>query len=845
MEEIAVAAAAAASVAAPTTPTTPMTDMLVFSCSSCGTTTANFSKRQRKRAEMQSGHARCIPCVDNNKTEHHTNTGSSTGSNNSRNSNNNENAKVAAAVSKTITGIPVPSSWKSATPRIPPTESPPTTLPKSATTTNAKSKSKSAAVALPSLQHNKKQTAMLWHVDGKLEPKQSSLASSSSRSNCSNTHITTSQGTKETGNTATGKRQRWVGAVQKRQRARHLYNVDSSNDDDDSFPSESGSPGNPVSLNALKQKILGRSMIGSMYDDVDGDEDDGTDEYITNHKSSTTHTHSASTVGLLPPEQQDRLRKDLQCAVCHELLLYQPVSLLCGHSFCKGCIDWWMSHQQQQQNGLVPAATASTGQQQPQRRTSGSCPTCRQSVVVPNHHHHQRDGVVVAAAPPLGVNMALRACLTFMFGTQELLDREQAERARTRRATAGERDGAHTRGNAVLHPADSMAWTTLRGKTKRQEAVTARHSVVLDDQDHRMQLALALRTDDPNNSEAIRWTKGDASNDCFIELSVCLLTMEEDEVEDSGFPLVLSNPDDEHWIATEMRFQGIVEALAVIRSGSDNNIPVPIARRSLDSNGVAHFRIHAATVDAKELCFRHCDTGAELHISMPNRKLNKSNLSNDNVENEQFGQQDNVHFVEEQYDIDDDDDSALDRFENDGFVVNSDEEEDDDNEVCDICRDGGDMIVCDGGDVLDGCGRNFHIACIHRTTIPPGDWVCRQCANEIDLDVGVEGHEFVVPVSDRKRLLIDLIDSDDEAFVSNEAGPKENSSDQNSSSASGQFSPIDVDCDDGADGFVEITSALVIGSCSSHKLKAGTRNKARNTKRRLVVDPESGDDISD
>ncbi len=43
--------------------------------------------------------------------------------------------------------------------------------------------------------------------------------------------------------------------------------------------------------------------------------------------------------------------------------------------------------------------------------------------------------------------------------------------------------------------------------------------------------------------------------------------------------------------------------------------------------------------------------------------------------------------------------------------------------VCSICRDGGDLILC------DNCPKSFHLRCLKLkdTDIPPGDWYCTTC----------------------------------------------------------------------------------------------------------------------
>jgi PHD-finger len=87
---------------------------------------------------------------------------------------------------------------------------------------------------------------------------------------------------------------------------------------------------------------------------------------------------------------------------------------------------------------------------------------------------------------------------------------------------------------------------------------------------------------------------------------------------------------------------------------------------------------------------------------------------------------------------------ATERLARETFIAASSDEDDD---VCEICHDGGHMIVCDGGDHV-GCGALFHLECIQRPEVPPGDWICQNCANGngdaigINGKVGIEGYEF-------------------------------------------------------------------------------------------------------
>ncbi|KAL7458221.1 hypothetical protein ACHAWC_010361 [Mediolabrus comicus] len=64
-----------------------------------------------------------------------------------------------------------------------------------------------------------------------------------------------------------------------------------------------------------------------------------------------------------------------------------------------------------------------------------------------------------------------------------------------------------------------------------------------------------------------------------------------------------------------------------------------------------------------------------------------------------------------------------------------------DTDMCGICQEGGELLICDGGDKGGGCGKAFHIECIGRA-LPQGDWICKSCAKEFGYKVGAEGFEW-------------------------------------------------------------------------------------------------------
>jgi hypothetical protein len=538
---------------------------------------------------------------------------------------------------------------------------------------------------------------------------------------------------------------------------------DENLDDDLGEQSDSTSNATPtVSLAALKEKVMGRKLV-SMYDDTyNSPESPVMDRVQVSHDSHQSVSED--------------VRRELACAICSDVL-HQPVSLLCGHSFCKDCIEFWLLGSTTNNAFIQLPSRTDTTESVPAK----GCPTCRQ--------------LVAPSDACLRVNTVLRICLQALVGS-ELETRRVADRARRRQAVAGENGGMHERGHQVVQRVEHDAWATVRGRTQRHEAVTARRSIVLDDQDQRMQLALAIKS--CANQPVVQWDE----KGIFLLVSLCLITMEEDEVEGDGFPLVLSDPDDEHLIVTETRLLGVIEVTTVCSDGESR----PVARRALGHDGVAHFRLDTALSRGQastKFCFRHSDTGIELHLQVPKREMAPKNAP-DSDESACDVVDNGDHLVEEQYD---NDDSGMDCFEDDGFVVDSGEEEEehdgeDEDDVCCLCHEGGEVIVCDGGDCLAGCGLYFHIACISRSVIPPGDWVCQDCAVTIGLNVGLEGHEFVASGqvkgldhsskgSRLKRLRNadrGATDSDSDAFESASFSPNVNG-DADVKDTSGRFGP--------------------------------------------------------
>ena len=204
-----------------------------------------------------------------------------------------------------------------------------------------------------------------------------------------------------------------------------------------------------------------------------------------------------------------------------------------------------------------------------------------------------------------------------------------------------------------------------------------------------------------------------------------------------------------------------------------------------------------------KLRFRHADTGAVLELRLPSSEVEIKELRMSHGEDEMefcSAREPSVKDGASRYMLDDlaedeeSDGGDHNEYEEDGFLVNddreieeasgSDEDHDDDEEEddghCQICDRGGDLLVCDGGDHAEGCGRMYHVRCIGRREVPPGDWVCGDCAYLAGRrEVGIEGHEYdgegggEAEAPKKKPLVLDDSDDDSEHQGEAEDAPKE------------------------------------------------------------------------
>ena len=519
-----------------------------------------------------------------------------------------------------------------------------------------------------------------------------------------------------------------------------------------------------VSLDQIKYSTMGRS-ISSIYDYCPTN--------LQSPEPSTKHSP-------LPKITEDSLRQELLCIICRELL-YNPVSLFCGHSFCQVCLNFWLEKDE-------------------------SCPSCRGTIV---------------KGPPIRTNTALKAVLDHLYST-EMSRRRMAEQEQESKLRGGEMGGMHTQGSGIevvsLPAEDEVRFlqervilatrtratmTSATRATTEQESycsftandrspdaehgwvplvsfgsgpaersggaghnyshgagatIMIRRNIVLDETDQRYQMSLGLNKCTYSISK--QGTFLGKTNYCpyaeavdsrgVLDIELCLLTMEEDEVQDSGFPLFLieGSDDDVLICTTASTLHSHIQSSARVASKEQEILvvnEVPLSKGKFGTNGRVQFHIDTAkvlgcvaTTMAKEcthvegiisppnvvvkLRFVHVNTGAVLELRLPPRSESDTVLGGgDGVM--VFGTSRKDHSTCDVMDNTDDEEAGNENgYVEDGFLVFSTSESDSSDEVgvCEICNEVGDMIVCNGGIHHRGCDKLFHMHCIGLHLLPQG-----------------------------------------------------------------------------------------------------------------------------
>jgi len=229
--------------------------------------------------------------------------------------------------------------------------------------------------------------------------------------------------------------------------------------------------------------------------------------------------------------------------------------------------------------------------------------------------------------------------------------------------------------------------------------------------------------------------------------------------------------------------------------GRDGNVRFRIDVKKILDSARGGDRTEQMKMELVKLKFSHLDTSVVLELRLPIDDMN-----GDSAEcNIDFGvaeSNDKNHSSRFLLDDKDEEEEQMPNdYEDDGFIVDDSDEEsnegaESDNDDCELCHNGGDLLVCDGGDYGGGCGKSYHVECIKRESIPEGEWICKACASTLGLKTGIEGHEWEAEEVEEKEEedqsapreedkgnalvdsddednsnVVDLVDSDDEEAV--------------------------------------------------------------------------------
>ena len=497
-----------------------------------------------------------------------------------------------------------------------------------------------------------------------------------------------------------------------------------SDSDDDSKDDD-----HEVSLQAIKQKTIGRN-IKSIYDNHN--------DVMDSPNTAEVNRQAKKMIMDVTTFTDGKTAADLTCAVCHDRL-YMPVSLLCGHSFCRACLVWWLN-ELGVQTDVNADSDGEDNLEDEDNSNTGTCPTCRH--VLPPRQR---------GSPLFRVNNALKACLDTLYGA-EMNQRRVAEIEQKRKAIKGECGGIHEKGNEEIVSLIEEGEADVRNRTEMNdetngwlylrsnyEKIPIRRNIVMDDCDQRYQLSLGLTK---CVYSCTAWSK-------VIDLELCLIAMEEDEAE-TGFPIMITEGhDDEALIcAGNDRVHTCIQSSALFipsleetekKDEPDKLKEVALSRGMISRDGNVRFRIDVKKVldnaikdqdqqlDMVKLRFSHLDTGAVLELRLPTHDTKSGDTVDCNID---FGSDDTTMAVKNDssrflLDNDnDEEDQGPNEYEDDGFVVDDSNEESGDDEEefdeCEICHNGGDLLVCDGGDFEGGCGKAYHLDCINREAVPPG-----------------------------------------------------------------------------------------------------------------------------
>jgi hypothetical protein len=427
------------------------------------------------------------------------------------------------------------------------------------------------------------------------------------------------------------------------------------------------------------------------------------------------------------------LEEELTCAVCRELL-YEPTLLACGHAYCRPCLKEALS-----------AASAVAGDAGLVRR----CLVCR--------------GALCGCTLQLPVNVVLWNTVKLLFPTEVGRRRRAhlASVATARMASKGEDGGRHSDGYALVRPLGDE-WHNLGRKGFYAQAA---RSVVLDADDQRRQVALcfglSLKSAPEDGSEdeggSARPPRVVSLGDT-LTVAVYALSLEEDEASEAppgGFPHLYNK--NARTFETAHGDDDDDDAAIVWRSHGDGRFHVTVAGPGVAWSG----SVASASGASVGFTVPWGDAPGEYHISAvddltgaacslklpvaPVGTRRRRAASKRASATEGSGDSGSSSSDEEE----------LDEFEDDGFVVRSDDEkegegddfggsgseasgqegcaeagsdredESDAGAACAVCWESTDdasvVLLC------EGCDDEVHLLCAGLQAVPEGDWFCAAC----------------------------------------------------------------------------------------------------------------------
>jgi hypothetical protein len=395
--------------------------------------------------------------------------------------------------------------------------------------------------------------------------------------------------------------------------------------------------------------------------------------------SSALCSSSSSSVALT----LQRVQEEMKCAICHELL-FEPVLLACGHSFCRYCL-----------RESLCAASCLPGQSGTVRR----CCSCRQALC----------GCTLS----LPVSILLKNTIKLLF-PEEYSRRQREHFARVsenRLGALGENSGVHSRGFEILSPCDEN-WIDI-GMLR----ASATRNLVLDSDDRCRRIVLSV-------GFAVRGSKLKRNKvaclDDKITLNIFVLNVEEDEInEELPFLLrvggsVLEGGDDDASLIMHTHNAPLALTVAGIRFSWTATLNTLA--------GATSFTVPLGDSPGEYLITATDSLShAEIRVRLPVAPVSGRRDGNSDTSSGEDG-----HESEEE---------DLDTFESDGFVVDDEEECDDggsdseEGEQIDIC-----LVCscstagCDGAVLIcEGCEGEAHLACTGEQEVPSGDWFCHAC----------------------------------------------------------------------------------------------------------------------